>query len=151
MVIETPIGNLEIIDNDGAIIGIRKTDKLKCMTGSSELQEECARQILEFLSGNRHVFELPIELIGTEFQKSVWNALLEIPFGVTMTYGEIANRIGKPKAARAVGGACNKNPILLAVPCHRVIGADGKLVGFAAGLDVKSKLLDYEKCEVLNV
>lgn len=94
---------------------------------------------------------MPVELCGTTFQKSVRNALLEIPFGVTMTYGEIAKKTGKPGASRAVGGACNRNQILIVVPCHRVVGANGKLVGSACGLDVKSHLLNHEKYEVPDV
>ena len=150
MIIDSPIGNLEIIDNGRAITRIELTDMPACDV-STELQRECAGQLKEYFSGGRTAFEFPVEFSGTEFQKSVWNALLEIPFGVTMTYGEIAAKIGKSGAARAVGGACNRNHILIAIPCHRVIGANGKLVGFACGLKIKSYLLNHEKYEVSDV
>lgn len=151
MVIESPIGNLEILDNGSAITRIELTDCHVCEGNSTELQVDCARQLGEYFSGNRTDFDFPIEFSGTDFQKSVWNALLEIPFGVTMTYGEIAKKIGRPGAARAVGGACNRNHILIAVPCHRVIGSNGMLTGFACGLNIKSYLLNHENYEVSDV
>lgn len=108
---------------------------------SSEIQ----KQLTEYENGKRKVFELPLHLIGTDFQKQVWNALLEIPYGETRSYQEIAVRIGKPKALRAVGGACNRNPIGIIVPCHRVIGKNGSLTGYAGGLSYKELLLKHEK------
>lgn len=98
----------------------------------------------EYFNGTRKEFTVPLKLIGTEFQKKVWNQLLKIPYGMTMSYGEIAAAIGNPKAGRAVGGANNKNPVPIIVPCHRVIGADGSLVGYGSGLDLKRKLLAIE-------
>lgn len=103
------------------------------------------KQLTEYENGKRKVFELPLHLIGTDFQKQVWNALLEIPYGETRSYQEIAIRIGKPKALRAVGGACNRNPIGIIVPCHRVIGKNGSLTGYAGGLSYKELLLKHEK------
>lgn len=108
---------------------------------SSEIQ----KQLTEYEKGIRKEFELPLHLRGTEFQKQVWNALLEIPYGETRSYQEIAVRIGKPKALRAVGGACNRNPIGIVVPCHRVIGKNGSLTGYAGGLSYKELLLKHEK------
>lgn len=102
-------------------------------------------QIIEYLEGKRKSFSLSLDLQGTEFQKKVWNALLEIPYGETRTYKEVANSINAPKAYRAVGNALNKNPVLILVPCHRVIGSNGKLTGFRGGLDLKAKLLELEK------
>ena len=99
----------------------------------------------EYFAGKRRKFQLPVCGKGTDFQEKVWKVLREIPYGETRTYGEIAAAIGHPKASRAVGGACNKNPILIVVPCHRVIGADGKLVGFGCGLDRKKELLKLER------
>jgi len=93
----------------------------------------------------RKTFDVPIALNGTPFQLSVWNALLQIPYGETRTYGEIAAMIGNPKASRAVGMACNRNPIWILVPCHRVVGKNGALTGFEGGLDVKKALLDLEQ------
>ena len=106
---------------------------------------EAEKQLFEYFSGKRKTFELEYEFSGTEFQKSVWRELLKIPFGKIKTYGEIAKEIGKPKAGRAVGSACNKNPLPIIVPCHRVIGANGKLTGFACGTEIKEWLLDHEK------
>lgn len=102
-------------------------------------------QLQEYLSGKRKIFDLPLEPIGTDFQQKVWSSLQKIPYGKTNSYKEIAESIGNIKAARAVGMANNKNPILILIPCHRVIGANGKLVGYAGGLDVKDKLLKIEK------
>jgi len=103
------------------------------------------KQFSEYEKGVRKVFDLPLHLIGTDFQKKVWNALLEIPYGETRSYQEIAIRIGNPKAVRAVGGACNRNPIGIIVPCHRVIGKNGSLTGYYGGLSYKILLLEHEK------
>lgn len=102
-------------------------------------------EILEFLAGERKEFDIPVYLKGTDFQKRVWKALTQIPFGETRTYGRIAAAAGSPKSARAVGQACHRNPVMIIVPCHRVIGANGKLVGFGGGLPLKETLLSMEK------
>ena len=102
------------------------------------------RQLREYLAGERTVFELPLHARGTEFQRAVWARLAAIPYGETRTYGQIAAEVGKPLASRAVGGANNKNPLGIVVPCHRVIGASGALVGYASGVDHKSFLLNLE-------
>lgn len=102
-------------------------------------------QINEYLDGRRKDFSLPLDLRGTDFQKKVWNELLKIPYGETRTYKDIANFINVPKGYRAVGNALNNNPVLILVPCHRVIGSNGKLVGFAGGLELKAKLLELER------
>lgn len=109
------------------------------------LIRQAAGQIREYLSGERKEFNLPVALRGTDFQVEVWKALTEIPYGQTRTYGQIAARIGRPKACRAVGLANNRNPVSIIVPCHRVIGSGGKLVGYGGGLAVKEYLLDLEK------
>lgn len=109
------------------------------------LIKETINQLEEYFSGKRKSFDLPFEFKGTEFQKSVWNELLKIPYGETCSYGEIAKRIGNPKASRAIGMANNRNPISIIIPCHRVIGASGKLVGYGGGLDIKEILLNLEK------
>lgn len=103
------------------------------------------KQLEEYFSGKRKEFHLPLELKGTDFQKKVWEALQKIPYGQTRSYGELAEIIGKPKASRAVGGANHRNPIMIFVPCHRVIGANGDLVGFGSGIEVKRYLLELEK------
>lgn len=112
----------------------------------STILEQAKQQLQEYLDGKRQRFDLPIDSEqGTDFQRKVWCALRNIPFGETRTYGEIAKAIGSPNGARAVGMACNKNPLLIVTPCHRVIGANGELTGFACGLDIKKKLLEIEK------
>jgi methylated-DNA-[protein]-cysteine S-methyltransferase len=105
-------------------------------------------QLEEYFAGERTAFEVPLDLRGTPFQLAVWNALLEIPFGVTCSYGELARRIGKPRAVRAVGHAIGSNPVAIVVPCHRVIGARGRLTGYAGGIERKAWLLAHEGCAV---
>lgn len=145
----TDIGTIVIEENGKAITKIylanQDIDDLLVKRQETELLREAIKQLNEYFSGSRNFFDLPLELEGTEFQKKVWNALKEIPFGETRSYGEIAKKIGNEKAARAVGMANNKNPIMIVIPCHRVIGSNGKLVGYAGGLDIKEKLLNLEK------
>ena len=144
----TKIGRIGIEENGTAITKldfINKDMKEEIIEeNETALLKEAIKQLNEYLDGKRSSFDLPLEPKGTEFQKKVWNALKEIPFGETRSYGEIAKIIGNEKAARAVGMANNKNPIAIIVPCHRVIGADGKLVGYAGGLDLKERLLKLE-------
>ena len=106
--------------------------------------EEAARQLREYFSGNRREFDLPLTPQGTDFQRSVWRELQNIPYGRTISYGELARRIGHSNASRAVGAANGANPIPIVIPCHRVIGANGKLTGFGGGLALKEKLLAHE-------
>ena len=143
--LDSPIGKIEIFEESEKItrIDIISGENFSPET-ETPLLLEAKKQFLEYFSGKRKNFDFPIEFSGTEFQKSVWRELLKIPFGETKTYGEIADAIGKPKAARAVGGACNKNHILIAVPCHRVIGSGGKMVGFVWGTEIKKWLLGHE-------
>ncbi|MDR0840442.1 MAG: methylated-DNA--[protein]-cysteine S-methyltransferase [Christensenellaceae bacterium] len=108
------------------------------------LQEACA-QLQAYFSGARKVFDLPLAPRGTAFQRAVWDGLLRIPYGETVAYGQLAASLGRPNAARAVGGACGKNPIAIVIPCHRVVGANGALTGFGGGLAWKTRLLDVEK------
>ena len=97
------------------------------------------------MCGKRKFFDIPIKVNGTQFQKEVWETLLKIEYGKRVSYGEIAKKIGNPKSARAVGMANNKNPIMIIVPCHRVVGADGSIVGYAGGIDIKRKLIELER------
>lgn len=106
---------------------------------------EAYRQLGEYFAARRTRFDVPLALCGTEFQTEVWKALLEIPYGQTRTYAQIAARVGRPAAARAVGMANHRNPVAILVPCHRVIGASGELTGYAAGLDIKRFLLELER------
>jgi methylated-DNA-[protein]-cysteine S-methyltransferase len=109
------------------------------------LLEETKRQIDEYLAGSRRAFDVPLLLVGTDFQRNVWNALLQVPYGATASYLQIARAIGKEKAVRAVGNACRANPIGIIVPCHRIIGSDGSLVGYYGGLSLKRRLLNLER------
>ncbi|MDC7126561.1 MAG: methylated-DNA--[protein]-cysteine S-methyltransferase, partial [Spirochaetales bacterium] len=107
--------------------------------------DEAKKQIIEYFEGTRKVFNLKLSPEGTDFQKKVWKALLDIPYGETRSYQDIAKNIGNPKACRAIGNANNKNPIPLIIPCHRVIGKNGNLVGYGAGIDLKKTFLDIER------
>ena len=105
---------------------------------------QARQQLTEYFAGQRREFDLPLAPAGTDFQRRVWELLREIPYGETVTYGELARRLGNPKSARAVGMACNRNPIAIVVPCHRVVGSTGSLTGYAGGLDAKAFLLKLE-------
>lgn len=145
----TKIGEIAIEENGLAITRLyfvnKDLEKEVEIKEETWLMRKAIKEIKEYLEGKRNSFDLPLEPEGTEFQKKVWNVLKEIPYGETRSYGEIAKLIGNEKASRAVGMANNKNPIMIMIPCHRVIGVNGKLVGYAGGLDVKEKLLNMEK------
>lgn len=145
----TKIGEIAIEENGLAITRLyfvnKDLEKEVEIKEETWLMRKAIKEIKEYLEGKRNSFDLPLEPEGTEFQKKVWNVLKEIPYGETRSYGEIAKLIGNEKASRAVGMANNKNPIMIIIPCHRVIGVNGKLVGYAGGLDVKEKLLNMEK------
>ncbi len=145
---ESPLGALVISAQDGAVtaIGLSKAEDaaLPEQSGTEPVLNRAAEELREYFAGKRASFSFAMRPDGTAFQKSVWDALLTIPFGQTNTYGQIAKKVHNPKGARAVGMACNKNPIMIAVPCHRVVGADGSLTGYALGTDIKQTLLDHE-------
>lgn len=146
--IDTPIGIICVESNEEAITGLffeKNKTQYKQEKPETDLLKRAGEQLKEYFSGKRKTFDLPLSPSGTEFQKKVWKALCTIPYGETRSYGEIAAQIGNPKACRAVGGANNKNPIMIFIPCHRVIGADGSLVGFGGGIDAKKFMLDLEK------
>lgn len=148
LVIDTPIGLLQIIATDKAIVGVKPIDHVKNIVANEAaniLVKKCKSELEEYFSGMRKSFDLPLRFEGTDFQKQVWQQLGKIPYGETRTYGEIAELIGKPKAARAIGMANHNNPILILAACHRVIGADGSLTGYAAGIEAKRYLLELEK------
>ena len=111
---------------------------------TSEVIENCKIQLTEYFNGNREEFDMPLLMIGTEFQKNVWNALMKVPFSETSSYLELSKAIGNTKAIRAVASANGANAIAIIIPCHRIIGSDGSLVGYAGGLSTKKKLLDLE-------
>ena len=141
----SPIGVVRLTEADGSIIRIELTDDADASAMPTLLQHVAAEQIMAFLEGKRQQLDFPIRMVGTPFQQRVWHALQQIPYGTTRTYGEIAAVIGTPRASCAVGMACNKNPLLLIVPCHRVVGANGTLTGFAYGTDAKRYLLELER------
>jgi len=139
---KTKVGYLQIGYLDERITSISKViNPSSSKDEPSALTDRAAKQINEYLKGIRMFFDIPISYEGTPFQNKVWHELLNIPYGETRTYQEIAVDIGNPKACRAVGMACNKNPIAIAIPCHRVIGKNKKLTGYAGGLDMKRFLL----------
>jgi len=140
-----PYGVLKIGYEDGAVTHVSRLDEAGADGAPSALSDRARDEIMEYLAGKRRAFDFPIKTHGTAFQEKVWRALREIPYGETRTYGQIAQMIGNPKAARAVGMANNKNPVWIAIPCHRVVGADGSLVGYAGGLDMKKALLALER------
>jgi len=145
--LQTNIGEIGIMENGTAITNLFFKGAIvpqDAVVKETALLKEAGQQLQDYLSGKRRSFELPLAPEGTEFQQKVWQALEEIPYGELRSYGEVAKHIGQPKAARAVGMANNKNPILILIPCHRVVGAKGNLVGYAAGLSVKEHLLKLE-------
>lgn len=151
--VPSSVGVIRVISSDTGLVAIiwegedYKRTKLSEPVRDDEhpLLLQAEQQLNEYFQNKRTTFDIPLDFRGTEFQIRVWEALLKIPYGVTKTYGELAKILGDSKAVRAVGGALNKNPISIIVPCHRVVGASGKLVGFAGGLDNKSILLDLEQ------
>lgn len=140
--ISSPIGPLTLECSEMAITALRFGSAGE--TDRHYLLEDAAAQLREYFAGERREFDLPLSPVGTAFQKNVWNALLNIPHGQTASYGEIAAKIGNPKASRAVGMANNRNPLPIFIPCHRVVGAKGQLTGYAGGLDTKEYLLKLE-------
>ena len=144
-IVKTPIGDICILEENNKIIGLTLDNEKYCYTEkNTEILNETEKQLNEYFWGKRKKFNVPINPKGTEFQKQVWNELLKIPYGQTVTYKRIAQKIEKPNAARAVGMANHNNPIAIIVPCHRVVGSNSKLVGYAFGLEKKQFLLDLE-------
>jgi methylated-DNA-[protein]-cysteine S-methyltransferase len=142
-VINSPIGPLTLTERDGALAGLAFGARGAC-DPPTPLLRRATGQLNEYFAGERRSFDLPLAPSGTEFQLACWQALAEIPYGETRSYGEQARRIGRPDRARAVGAANGANPIAIILPCHRVIGADGSLTGFGGGLETKRRLLDLE-------
>lgn len=141
MRIDTPVGPAWATVENGALTGFGFGEAPE----RGVANEGVAHQIAEYFAGARHSFDLPLAPRGSEFQKKVWAELMRIPFGETITYAELARRVGKPRASRAVGRANATNRIALVIPCHRVIGSNGKLTGYAFGVDIKEKLLAWER------
>jgi methylated-DNA-[protein]-cysteine S-methyltransferase len=150
---ESPVGQLKLVASERGLVAILWENDRPHRVRLSELLPddrhpvlvETERQLSEYFAGKRKTFSVPLDMRGTRFQKDVWASLLAIPFGETRSYGQLAIKLGNPRATRAVGAANGRNPLSIIVPCHRVIGSSGKLTGFAGGLAVKAHLLALEK------
>ena len=148
---ESPIGRLMLIGSEGALEALLFPNQAQEEEIDASFQYDekpfqvVSEQLNEYFTGRRHHFSLKLAPKGTEFQQRVWQELRNIPYGQTLSYGEVAARLGNPRGGRAVGMANGKNPIPIIVPCHRVIGKDGSLTGFGGGLTIKQRLLDLEK------
>lgn len=148
----TPLGRIGIAESGNVITHVYFDEEISgkdIEIKETPVLKEAGKQLTEYFEGKRKDFDLPLAPQGTEFQQKAWKALQEIPYGETRSYGDMAKRIGNPKACRAIGMANNRNPISIIIPCHRVIGANGKLVGYGGGLHIKEYLLKLEK-ENLN-
>lgn len=147
-ILESPIGDILLTGDRHGLTGLYTAQHGKKPTDIGERVDgefaEVRRQLQEYFAGERDVFDVVLSPVGTMFQRRVWEALRRIDYGSTMTYTQVAHQIGNPKAVRAVGGANGRNPISIIVPCHRVVGADGKIVGYAGGFHAKRWLLDHE-------
>ncbi|MEO1175354.1 MAG: methylated-DNA--[protein]-cysteine S-methyltransferase [Myxococcota bacterium] len=147
---ESPVGRIWVTANDAGLTGLYMRDEapsegfLDGLTHAPDALEPVGQQLAEYFSGTRREFDVSVAPEGTPFQRAVWEQLQAIPYGTTTSYGEIARRLGNPNAMRAVGMANNANPVSIIIPCHRVIGANGSLVGFGAGLARKRALLALE-------
>jgi len=151
---QSPVGELRLIAGERGLRAIlwgaedaeriASIDRDELVEGSTPVLDEAVSQLEEYFAGTRREFDLPLDPAGTAFQQSAWNVLRTIPYGTTISYGQQAEQLGDPNKARAVGAANGKNPLSIVVPCHRVVGSNGQLTGFAGGLDVKSWLLDHE-------
>ena len=148
--ISTPVGRLRLAGDDEGLRGISFQNRFRPVeiAEDSERAREPFREVIAqlegYFAGDRRGFDLPLAPEGTPFQREVWSALREIPYGETRSYGEVARRLGRSNASRAVGAANGRNPIPIIIPCHRVIGADGSLTGFGGGLEIKRRLLELE-------
>lgn len=140
--------SLYLVATETHLINIQFTQPQKALLQTTELLSMATIQLDEYFQGKRTTFSLPFKLTGTPFQLAVWKELQNIPYGKTTSYKEIAQKINKPKACRAVGMANNKNPLPIIIPCHRVIGSNGKLIGYAGGLKLKNYLLELEKSHI---
>lgn len=151
----SPIGDLLLVGRRDALVGLYVADHERCPTvpttcvRDDEAFEEVRRQVEEYFAGTRRTFDVPLDLLGSPFQRRVWEALLEVPYGATASYGDIARSIGHPTGARAVGAANGRNPVSIIVPCHRVIGSDGRLTGYGWGTTRKAWLLDHERAAAM--
>ena len=144
-VFDSPVGKIKIMEEDNRVVEIRFVKDEKNYNPKTEVLKLAKKEFKEYFTGKRKVFTFPIKLDGREFSLKVYKALMEIPYGETRSYKDIAIKIGNENSQRAVGGANNKNKLPIVIPCHRVIGRNGKLVGYAEGLEIKQKLLELER------
>lgn len=144
-VFDSPVGKIKIIEEDNRVVEIRFVKDEKNISPNTEILKLAKKEFKEYFTGKRKVFTFPIKLDGREFSLKVYKALMGIPYGETRSYKDIAIKIGNENSQRAVGGANNKNKLPIVTPCHRVIGRNGKLVGYAEGLEIKQKLLELER------
>ena len=142
---ETVLGSVTFIEEDGALLSISMQATDRGIEQETPLIKDALLQLSEYLRGERKKFDIPFRMRGTEFQIQVWKVLQNIPYGETRSYKQVAEAIGNPKAVRAIGMANNRNPLLIVIPCHRVIGKDGSLVGYGEGIEMKEFLLRLEK------
>jgi len=155
---ESPLGRLLLISNGRSLTGLYMTEPMHGESIHSDWHEvasaipfpQVRMQLKEYFQGKRKVFDLPLELRGTAFQQRVWQALSEIPYAATISYKQLAARIGNPTSVRAVGQANGHNPISIIIPCHRVIGADGSLTGYGGGIERKASLIEFEQAVAVN-
>jgi methylated-DNA-[protein]-cysteine S-methyltransferase len=149
IVITSPVGKLRLIASDKGLVAIdvrnvRVASNLETSASAQKILSTTKKQLEQYFAGKRTTFDIPLDLVGTEFQQQAWRALCRIPYGKTISYGQQAKNIKKPKAFRAVGSANGKNPIPIIVPCHRVVASDGSLGGYSLGLKMKKQLLALE-------
>jgi methylated-DNA-[protein]-cysteine S-methyltransferase len=149
-VISTPIGNLLVVELDNKLISVGFTEKELSPIHENELLSTTKTQIDEYFARSRKSFDLPLNPSGTDFQKKVWAELSLIPYGKTVSYQQVANRLGDPKSIRAAARANGQNPIAIIIPCHRVIGSGGEMTGYAGGIQRKKDLLTLEGADVMN-
>jgi methylated-DNA-[protein]-cysteine S-methyltransferase len=145
--VDSPLGTLRLTSRGDSLVEVSFIDKAETKYSNnvnSEVLEQAVTQLNEYFNGKRTAFELPLSPDGTAFQKEIWQALQEIPYGQTITYGELSEKLGKPKAIRAVGTANGSNPIPIIIPCHRVVGSGQKLTGYSGGIERKRWLLQHE-------
>ena len=142
--INSPIGLIELTADESVLISILFQSKQQQKSQPNHLTELAAKQLAEYFAGSRQSFEIPTAFQGTDFQNKVWHSLIAIPYGTVASYRDIAEAIDNPKAVRAVGTANGKNPLTIIVPCHRIIGSDGSLTGYAGGIERKQWLLQHE-------
>jgi len=139
------IGLIEVSAYIHGIFSVTIVDKKEKNVESNSITEDCVKQLDEYFSGIRKEFDIPLTIYGTDFQMDVWNEIMSVPYGKTASYKDIAIRIGRDKACRAVGTALNKNPILVIMPCHRIVGSSGGVKGFKHGMGIRKKLIEIEK------